>query len=255
MASNRIKKWYIILLILPMGLVLTKCGVKDTCFYYHQVTFPITISAKSDTINIGDTVKIDMAFSRRLKEELESDFLFLPVDFIDHNIIIMKIDTSFVDLTNVNSTGGVASFDTLSIVGQLKDNFLNQIRRFSYNITSDSVFGSFRFIARDTGTFVFCLSDGAFYKYFYHDMDDLGISLIETECYEKYWHGFMKNLNANNNYYIIQKRNVYYDTTHMYYFDQTVPYKPKDPNHKNSINDFKKNLQYGTFSVVVKDKI
>ncbi len=252
MASKKTKNWVIILLIFPLGLLLNNCGVKDTCYYYHQVTFPISISAKSDTINIGDTVKIDMAFSRTLKEELTEDYLFLPEEFIDHYISIVKIDRDYVDLISTYSTGGVSSFDTLSLVGQLSYDFINFNRHFRYKITSDSVFGSFRFIAKDTGTFVFDLVDAAYYR-FQGSLRKQGITLCNTECNEQYWHGFMKNLNTNNNYYIIQKRHVYFDTTRFHYFDQTVPYNPTDPNHKNNVNDFKKNLQYGTFSVVVKD--
>jgi hypothetical protein len=67
----------------------------------------------------------------------------------------------------------------------------------------------------------------------------------------------MVNQNVNNNYYIIEKRQVHFDTTKFWYYNLNAsnPYNTSDPNNKNSMTDFKKNLQFGTFSVVVKDKI
>lgn len=230
------------------------CDPKNECYYYHQVTFPITIYAESDTIQIGDTIHLNVAFSRKLKEVLYSDYVYLPEDFITHNLSIYKIDRSNFELNNTNFPGSVSSFDTNAVIGRFKDIFMNTILNINYILKNDSVFGSFNLIAKDTGTFVFYITDAASYHY-NQGLNNYGISLSNTECNQSYWHGLMVNLNTNNNYYIIQKHHVHFDTTKFWYYNlnSSNPYNTGDPNNKNSMTEMKKNLEFGTFSVVVKN--
>ncbi len=249
MDSKARKTVYLISIIL-MTIIFTSCDPKNSCYVYHQVTFPINLYAKSDTIHLGDTVSLEVAFPRKLKEELYEEYIYLPEDFIKHNLSIVKIDKDTVQLNSTTSTGAISSFKSFSIVGNLTDVFINYNQLFTYLLKNDSVFGSFKFIAQDTGTFVFYLIDFAYYKY----RSDLPYSLSNTDCFEEYWPGLMLNKNEDNNFYIIKKHHVFFDTTMAMYFDRDYsgPEYANNPNVKNGPNDNRKNLRYGTFSVVVR---
>jgi hypothetical protein len=251
MDFNKTKFVYLFIMgVLITPIINSSCGNKDNCFVYHQVTFPFNMYAKSDTISLGDTVSIELAFPRRLKEVLYDDYLYLPKDFFRHVVSIIKIDKDSIELNNLqSSTGDIFDFNAIALVGELSYTFGSYNQHIDYLITEDSVFGDFKFIALDTGTYVFYLSDFAYYNF----RDDLPYALSNTECYESYWHGLMLNENPDNNYYIIKKHQVHFDTLHVQYFDVTQDgvHDLNNPNARHSVNDDKKNLRYGTFSVVV----
>lgn len=240
---NQLKLWVIV----PIVLFFSNCDPNDYCILYHQVEIPVNIYAANDTIHIGDTISLDIAFSRSLKEILYPDHIFLPDKLLKSGISIYKIDSNNIKLLLYNTMGINNSFDTLSIIGS----FTNS-RIINYEITNDSVFGKFRFIAKDTGTFVFVLNDGLLNSA--ASIEELSISFgTSTECSEMYLPCLFKNSNINNNFYIIQQRQVHFDSTLVRYYDGNIARNISDPNNKNSVNDDKRNLEFGTFSVVVKE--
>lgn len=251
-----IRKYYIPLGIFIISLLtIFSCKPKKNCNVFYQVHFPFNLHAKSDTISIGDTVYLDVNLSRNFKEVLSGNNLYLPEEFIKHNIAIFKLDKDSVNLDDISSTGGLSDFNSLSLIGSLGPNFHNWERLANYIFTKDSAVGSYRFIAKDTGTFVFYLSDAAYYNY-HSPLSKYNISFGNIDCTESYWHGLFVNDNIDNNYYIIQKRHAFFDTTSFKYYNFNDPnYDLSDrynPNNKNFVNDQKQNLKLGTFSVVVK---
>jgi len=241
--NNKLKTllFTIIIIAFAMG-----CEEKH-CYNDYQATFPFNMYAKSDTINIGDTISLKVRFTRAIFNQAPSEDFYLPDEFVEHDLNIVILDHDSVDLNSIYSTGGYSSFEIVNNIGHLGGAYFNSLVEINYEITHDSAFGDFQLIARDTGVFVFTIHDHAFYRYKNELTQNYDITIGHSQCYEYYWHGLFLNQNENNNYYIIQKNNAFNHLEHFEYFD------PDNRMNKNSINDRKHDLEFGSFSVVVRE--
>jgi len=221
-------------------------GCEKQCYKYYQASFPINMYAKSDTINIGDTIFLKVKFSRAMINQAPSEDFYLTDEFIEHNLDIVLLDHDSVRLDGINTTGAYNNFDIVNNIGHLGDAYYNSIVEINYQITHDSAFGDFQLIARDTGVFVFRIYDAASFRY-HNRMSDYGLTLGNQKCNEYYWHGLFTNQNTSNNFYIIQDNNAYTVTKLNTYFD------PDNRMNKNSTNDRQYDLEFGSFSVVVRE--
>jgi len=245
MDTNFIKmKKLIVLFSISFVVSLFSCN-KNYCVERFQYTLNHDMYANNDTINIGDTVFLDIDIPTRLKDELSGEIIQFPDKLLWHAIKITRIDKDSVSLSSIYSTGAILDFDTLLFKGSLAESFHLWSRDINLTYKGGRAIGHFGFIAKSSGTFVFDLFDRSFWT-FDDPLSTYDIYLNDHDCTEWYWHSLYINNNTDNNYYIIQQHHVHYDTTTFEYSEY------KNEANKNFVLDMKKNLQYGTFSVVVK---
>jgi len=229
-----------IIIALLVFISLFSCGKDPICFDDFQFKIPINIYAKSDTISIGDTVSVDIAFPTILINLINGDKLAVPAKYFVHSISINKItdDSNSLYIDAYYSTGGYNCFNIIPITGSISTaggyNFFGDLNYINQN---DSVYGKFSYIANDTGTFVFTMVDFLFVQLNSNSTnEDLGLNPT-NDCKDQWRNTLFENQKPNN-YYIIKQRGVYVDSTKFQY--------PK------SVIDKQYNLKYGSFSVVVK---
>lgn len=252
--NSNFKLLTIVFVILIIG-GLFSCS-DDPCFKYYQVEYPFKMYSKADTIDIGDTIFLDIAIANPFTNVMSGESIELPPELIEHFIYMTFIDKDSIVLQSIYRTGACSLFSFVCLKGNLENDFGNWFYPMEYIKQGDSLFGQFAFIANNSGTFVFHLSDYAFDKYEPDPLEDYNISLGEAECYEYYWQGLFINNKQDNNFYIIKDHSIHFDTTSFKYWDRNDSNYDKvndhNPNNKNYPNDMKQNLKYGTYSFVVR---
>jgi len=225
-------------------LLATGCKINN-CEKYYQASFPINMYANSDTISIGDTISLKVRFSRAMVNQAPSDDFILTDDFIDHELNIALLDHDSMRLNISNSTAANSLFDIVNNVGNFGDTYGNSLLKINYQTTNDSAIVDLQLIAKKTGVFVFMFIDFAASRHTPTISNHDNLTLGHPDCTEFYWHGLFINRNTNTNYYLIQDHNAYIETTINTYLDP-------DNWDKNAANDRQHDLEFGSFSVVVK---
>ena len=127
----------------------------------------------------------------------------------------------------------VAHYDMVFVIAYRN----SQWKFFGDGIMFHSIFGKYYFIPTDTGTFVFRMIDFLFYQLNSNSKNEYLELDPNSDC-ATLWRFTLFENQKPNNYYIIEKRGVYFDTTHYEY--------------SKAVIDKKYNLKYGSFSVVVR---
>ena len=237
------------------SLMISSC-VDDPCFTYYQVEYPFEIGSVSDSISIGDTVFFDIAIATSHKNIMGGSNIVLPLELIYHNLNIVRIENDSIDILSSDATPACSSFDYYCKKGALDESYHNYFYPLVYESQNDSLLGSYKFVAKESGTYVFFLYDYAFELYRSDPLGEQNISISDVECLEYYWHGLFLNQNVDNNYYILDEHKARFDTVYFLYYDRNDPNYDRsnyhNPNNKNYVNDMKQNLRFGTYSFVVK---
>ena len=234
-----------IILSITIIIIAFAMGCEKQCYKYYQASFPINMYAKSDTINIGDTIFLKARFSRLIVNQAESGNFYLTDEFFYHNLNIVLLDRDSVDLMSIYSTGAYNSFDIFNKTGYFGEVYGNSLVKINYKTVNDSAIVDLQLIAKDTGVFVFMLVDQAAYRFGVLPISNKGnYTLGNSDCLEYYWHGLFINENTNNNYYLIKEHNAY--------IEDTTPYLTPDDRNKSS-KDRQHDLEFGSFSVVVRE--
>jgi len=235
------KKFILLMIII---VFLFSCGKKQLlCVDEYQFKIPFKMYAKSDTIAIGDTIFLDIAFPVKLENKMNGETVNVPAEYFKHYIDINKItdDSNSLYISAYFSTGGLSNFDISAVLGEFStNNNHNFFCDFNYLNENDSIFGKYIFIAKDTGTYIFRMTD-----YFYYQQKSMRdkngyveLNLNPNEC-KDHWRLCIFENQMPTNYYIAEKRGAYIFTEPKY-------------DYQDSYTDNLNNFRYGSFSVVVK---